>query len=29
MGGEIAVQSGDGETSFALRLPSDGGGGGR
>jgi len=24
MGGEIAVSSGDGQTSFALRLPSDG-----
>jgi signal transduction histidine kinase len=24
MGGEIAVRSGEGETSFALRLPSDG-----
>jgi signal transduction histidine kinase len=26
MGGEIAVHSGEGETSFALRLPSDGAG---
>ncbi len=25
MGGEIAVQSGEGQTSFALRLPSDAG----
>jgi signal transduction histidine kinase len=24
MGGEIAVSSGEGETTFALRLPSDG-----